>query len=799
MDGGARPKIGDPVLRKEDRRLLIGAGIFSDDVNVPGQTFAAIVRSPHAHARIKGYDPTAAKAIPGVIAVFTGADTMAAGLKPIPHNTIATSPPDIDLANSDGSAHYNSPHHILPADKARFAGEALAIVIADTVEAAKNGAEAMVIDLEPLPAVTDGAAAVLPDAPLVWEEAGSNVSVDADIGDKPATDAAFAKAAHVVRLDTWVQRVTGVPMEPRAAVGEYDPESDRYTVHTGSGGAFRQKREIAIILDVEIDQVRVIVKDVGGNFGTRNSFYPEFALVAWAAKHIGRPVKWTSDRTEAFLSDHQGRDLRVAAELALDKGGNFIGLRGENIGNVGAHTVSYVPLAKGVEIMSGVYRIPACFFRARAVMTNTASTSPYRSAGRPEVIFVMERLVDLAARETGIDPVTLRRRNMVPPDAMPYANGLGMIYDSGKYELAMDQALALGDVAGFNARKADSLARGRKRGLGVAAYVETSSGAPRERTEMTVVPPERNDSGTGRGGGQGRIDVVIGTLSSGQGHETSFAQLVTEWLGVDFDRVKLIQGDTDIVKFGGGSHSGRSMRLAGIIMGAASDEIIARGKRIAAHLLEAAESDIAFADGVFTIAGTDRSVGLFDVAAAAETNTDLPDDLKGPLAAESDQVIQTPAFPYGAHVCEVEVDVETGTVELVRYSAVDDVGRAINPMILHGQAHGAIVQGLGQAMFERAHYDAETGQLLSASFMDYTMPRADTMPSFDTEISEVPSTTNKLGIRAGGEGGTTPALAVLINAVVDALADLGVRHVEMPATPERVWQAIRDARDGREA
>ena len=792
MEGGmdiTRPRIGDPALRKEDRRLLTGAGSFSDDVNLPDQTYAAIVRSPHAHARIKGYDLAAARAMPGVIAIFTGADTTADGLKPIPHNTIASSPPDIDLANRDGSTHYNSPHHILPADKTRFVGEALAIVIADTVGNAKSGAEAVAIDFEPLPAVTDGAAAVAPEAPLVWEEAGSNVCVDADIGDRAATDAAFAKAAHVARLDTWVQRVTGVPMEPRAAVGEFDPESGRYTIHTGSGGAFRQKREIAVILDVEIDRVRVVVKDVGGNFGTRNSFYPEFALVAWASRHIGRPVKWTCDRTEAFLSDHQGRDLRVAAELALDADGKFIGLRGENIGNVGAHTVSYVPLAKGVEIMSGVYRIPACFFRARAVMTNTASTAPYRSAGRPEVIFVMERLVDLAARETGIDPVALRRRNMIPPDAMPYANGLGMIYDSGKYELALDQALALGDVAGFDARKAESAARGKRRGLGIAAYVETSSGAPRERTEMTVVPPARDKNGSGR------IDVVIGTLSSGQGHETSFAQLVTEWLGVDLGQVNLIQGDTDIVKFGGGSHSGRSMRLAGIVMGAASDEIVARGRRIAANLLEAAESDIAFADGVFTIAGTDRAIGLFDVASAAETNPGLPDDLKGPLAAESDQVIQTPAFPYGAHVCEVEIDEDTGAVKLVRYAGIDDVGRAINPMILQGQAHGAIVQGLGQAMFERAHYDAETGQLLSASFMDYAMPRADTMPSFETEISEVPSTTNRLGIRAGGEGGTTPALAVLINAIVDALADLGVRHIEMPATPERVWQAIREARD----
>jgi aerobic carbon-monoxide dehydrogenase large subunit len=791
MDGGMenkRPKIGDPVIRKEDRRLLTGGGSFSDDANLPDQAYAAIVRSPHAHARIKGYDLSTAQNIPGIIAVLTGADAMADGLKPIPHNTMASSPPDIALDNSDGSAHFNSPHFILPADKARFVGEALAIVIGDSIESARNGAEAVLIDFEPLPAVTDGAAALAPGAPLVWEAAGSNLCVDADVGDRVATDAAFAKAAHVVRLDTWVQRVTGVPMEPRAAVGEFDSATGRYTIHAGSGGAFRQKREISVILGVEIDNVRVIAKDVGGNFGTRNSFYPEFAMVAWAAKRITRPVKWTSDRTESFLSDHQGRDLRVEAELALDAEGNFTGFRGSNIGNVGAHTVSFVPLAKGAEIMSGTYRIPACFVRARAAMTNTASTSPYRSAGRPEVNFVIERLVDLAARETGIDPVELRHRNLIPANAMPYANGLGMTYDSGDYPKALDDALALGDVNGFKARKAESASRGKRRGLGIASYMETSTGAPRERTEMTVVPPARDENG------KGRIDVVIGTLSSGQGHETSFAQLVTEWLDVDFDQVRLIQGDTDIVKFGGGSHSGRSMRLAGIIMGAATDEIIAKGKRIAGHLLEAAETDIEFADGAFTITGTDRRVGLFEVAAAAETHDDLPGDLKGPLGAESDQVIQIPAFPYGAHVCEVEVDEDTGAIELVKYAGVDDVGRAINPLILHGQAHGAIVQGLGQAMFEHSHYDGETGQLLAASFMDYAMPRADTMPPFDTKISEVPSTTNKLGIRAGGEGGTTPALAVLINAIVNALADLGVRHIEMPATPERVWQAIQQAR-----
>jgi carbon-monoxide dehydrogenase large subunit len=461
-------------------------------------------------------------------------------------------------------------------------------------------------------------------------------------------------------------------------------------------------------------------------------------------------------------------------------------LRASNISNVGAHTMSFVPLTKGVEIMNGVYRIPACHVRARAVLSNTPPTNPYRSAGRPEVIYVMERLVDLACREHGFDPVALRRRNMIPPDAMPYANGLGMTYDSGAYEQVMDTVLRLGDRDGFKARREEARARGRRRGFGIAAYMETSTGAPRERTEMTVRP----NAGSG-----GTVDVVIGTLSSGQGHETSFAQLVTDWLGVPFDAVNLITGDTDVVEVGGGSHSGRSMRLAGIIMGKASDEIIAKGRSIAAHVLEAAEADISFADGRFTVTGTDRSVDLFEVAAVAEEDTGLPEDLRGPLGAICDETIRVPAYPFGCHVCEVEIDAETGALDLVSYAGVDDVGRAVNPLILHGQAHGAIVQGLGEAMLERCHYDPASGQMLSASFMDYAMPRADDMPSFVTEISEVPSPTNPLGIRAGGEGGTTPALAVLVNAIADALSDVGVTHVEMPATSQAVWQAIRDAKE----
>lgn len=773
--------IGRIVHRKEDVRLLTGAGCFSDDVNMTGQAYAVVVRSPHAHARIIAVEKADAMAAPGVLAVLTGADFLADGLHPIPHRTDPGSPPDIYLANRDGSDHTTVPQYPLPADKVRYVGDPVAMVVAETHAAAKDGAERVRIEYEILPAVTNTAAAAAPDAPRVWDETPSNICVDADVGDRAATDAAFARADHVVRLETWVQRVTGVPMEPRAAVGAYDAGTGRYTVHAGSGGVVRQKTELAGILGVPEDNIRVTARDVGGNFGTRNSFYSEFALVAWAARRIGRPVKWTCERQESFLSDHQGRDLLVEAELALDTEGNFLALRGSNTSNVGAYTLSFVPLTKGVEIMSAGYAIPAAFFRARAVMSNTPPTTPYRSAGRPEVIFVMERLVDLACRTHGFDPVEIRRRNLIPQSAMPYANPLGMTYDSGDYAGVLDMALALADPDGRAARRKAAKARGRLHGTGIASYMETSTGAPRERTEMTVCP-------------EGRVDVVIGTLSAGQGHETSFAQLVTEWLGVPIETVRLITGDTDTVSVGGGSHSGRSMRLAGIIMGKASDEIIEKGRRIAAQVLEAAETDVSFADGRFTVTGTDRSIGIFETAAAAEAGDGLPEELRGPLDAECDETIRMAAFPYGCHVCEVEIDPDTGTVEIVHYAGVDDVGRAINPLILHGQAHGGIVQGLGQAMMEHAFYAPDSGQMLAASFMDYAMPRADNFPSFATEISEVPSPTNPLGIRAGGEGGTTPALAVYINAIVDALSDYGVTHIEMPATPERVWRAMREAR-----
>jgi aerobic carbon-monoxide dehydrogenase large subunit len=781
MDGSAATGngIGQPVRRKEDVRLLTGQGRYGDDLALAEQAHAVFVRSPHAHARIVSIGKAAALAAPGVLAVLTGADYVADGLLPIPHNVGLMHPPDVAVRLR--AAPVATPHYPLPTDKARFVGEPVALVIAETIAAAKDAAELLHVTYQALPAVTRAADAVKPGAPCLWNEAPDNVCVDIEVGDAAATAAAFARAAHVVRLETLAQRVTGVPMEPRTIAAAHDATTGHYTIYTGSGrGVAKVRTDLAHVLVVSEAEVRCVCEDMGGNFGTRNFFYPEYALLPWAARHIGRPVNWTCERGESFLSDYQGRDLTVEAELALDDGGKFLAVRGSNLSNLGGHALSFVSLQKGIGLMSGVYQIPAAYFRGRGALTNTVPTTPYRSAGRPEVMFVLERLVDLAADRLGIDPAVLRRRNMIPGAAQPYANPLGLTYDSGDYPAAMEKALALADWDGFPARRAKARQRGRYRGIGVANYVELTSGAPRERTEITVLPG-------------GRVELVMGTMSSGQGHETSFAQLVTEWLGVPFDSIGYVAHDTARVAAGGGSHSGRSMKLATTIIGQATDDIIDKGRRVAGALLETGETDIEFDHGSYRVAGTDRTISLFEVAEAAATRRDLPAELQGVLSAVSDQTLPVASFPYGSQVCEVEVDAETGAVTIVGYVAVDDVGRAINPLIVHGQTHGGIAQGVGQALLENSHYDPDTGQLLAASFMDYAMPRADILPELTTALSEVPSPTNRLGVRSGGEGGTTPALAVVINAIVDALAEFGVSHIEMPATPERVWRTIRDA------
>ncbi|MFO1158553.1 MAG: xanthine dehydrogenase family protein molybdopterin-binding subunit [Reyranellaceae bacterium] len=740
--------IGTPLPRLEDARLLTGQGRYSDDYAMPGQAHGSVVRAPLAHAHIAAIDAAAARAMPGVLAVLTGADLAADGLQPIPHAPLASSPPDIKLVNSDGTPLRIVRPHVLAVDTVRFVGEPVAFVVAETAAIARDAAEAVQVTYEEMP-------------PL------SETAVDALAGDHASTEAGFARARHVVRLRTDIVRVTGVPMEPRAALGLFDPQSGRYTLHAGVGAIVRPKRELAIVFGIDPEKVRVIAREIGGNFGTRNYFFPEFALVCWAARRVGRPVKWSGDRREAFLSDYAARDFHIDSELALDDEGGFVGLRATTVSNLGAYTASFVPLTKGTQLMTSLYCMPA-MARARGVLSNTQSTAPYRSAGRPEVMFVIERLIDLAARTHGFDRIALRRRNLVR--STPYTNPFGVTYDTGDYLGTFEAVLELADWQGFAARKAQSAARGLQRGIGLGGYVESQSGAPIERAEVTVL-----------GEGNGTVEIVIGTLSTGQGHATSFAQLASEWLGVPPESVRLVTDDSDRVSVGSGSHSGRSLRLAATTIRQASLGIIAKGRVLAAEALEAAEADIVFEAGRFAIKGTDRGIGLFELAAE-----------RGPIADQAEVDSRVGSYPYGWHVCEVEVDDETGGVQIVRYTAIDDVGRAVNPLILHGQTHGGIVQGAGQALMERCFYDPQ-GQLLSATFMDYAMPRADDFPMFKTVISEVPSTNHPLGFRGGGEGGITPALGVIMNAVVDALADLGVTHIDMPATPERVWQAIQAA------
>ena len=772
--------IGNAIPRLEDHRLLTGRGCYSDDFNLPDQLYAVVTRSPHAHARITAIDAESAISMPGVLAVLTGADYVADGLGPMTYSPAARHPPDIRLENLDLVPLAASRQYPLALERTRFVGEAVAFAVAETLSAAKEAADAVRVDYAPLTAVTSSATAVEGGAPSLLDEFASNVVLAAEVGDWAAAEDGFSRAKHVIRLSTWVQRVTGVPMEPRAALASIDPRSGRITLYAGGGSIGRPRQDVAAMLGLPLESVRVIARDVGGNFGTRNSSYPEFTLVAWAARRLARPVKWVCERQEAFLSDNQARDLRVEAELALDTDGTFLALRASNLSNLGAYAASFVPLTKGTELMSSLYYIPAARVRACAVLSNTPPTSPYRSAGRPEVMFVIERLIDLAARACGFDRVSLRRKNLIPADALPYTNPFGMTYDSGDYHAVLDRALTLADWDGFAARRSQTAGRGRRCGIGLGAYVESQSGAPQERAEVTVHP-------------EGTVEMVIGTLSSGQGHETSFAQLLGEWLGVSPDCIRLVTGDTDRVQNGAGSHSGRSLRLASITAHEASRDIVEQGRRIAAHRLEAAEADIEFTNGRFTVAGTDRWLDLFAVAAAARDDHGLPEELRGPLAGTGEVNSQIASFPHGFHVCEVEIDPETGSVEIARYTAVDDVGRAVNPLILHGQTHGGIAQGAGQALFEQCVYDPATGQLLAGSFMDYAMPRAADLPFFATALSEVPSTTHPLGFRGGGEGGITPALGVVVNAIVDAIADLGVTHIEMPATPERVWRAIRSA------
>ncbi len=776
--------IGKPMPRKEDARLTTGNGRFTDDFSLDGQAYAVMVRSPHPHARIVAIDAARAKAMPGVLGVFTGADCIADNIAPIPHDPVPKTKFDMKLTGPGGAAVFSGPHRLLPAAKARHVGEAVAMVVAESKAQALDAAEAVEVRYEELPFVLHSVDAMRPGAPVLWDQAADNICVDTRFGDAMATERAFAGARHVVAKEFHIGRVTGVPLEPRAALGQYDAATGRYTLYAGSGGAVRQKNELVQVLGVPPDGLRVISRDVGGNFGTRNRTFVEFGLVLWAAKKLGRPVKFTATRSEAFLSDYQGRDLVTKVELALDDKGRFLAMRATNISNVGARCVSLSPLSKGAGLIPGSYTIPAATLRAVAVFTNTMPTNAYRSSGRPEVTFAIERLVDAAADQLGIDRIALRRRNLIRPKMMPYRNAVGMTYDSGRYEENMDWAMDIADWKGFAARRRDAKRRGKLLGLGLANYVESSIGAPREQARIKVQPRDAS--------GPARVDVVIGTQPSGQGHETSFAQVISDLLHVPAESVRIILGDTDVVRVGGGSHSGRSMRHAATVFSKAAVTLIDKGKAIAAAVTGAAPDSFAFTDGRFVSRDTNRTFDFLELAEEASRHT-LPEALKDGIAVVTDNEMHDPVFPNGTAICEVEIDPETGEMALTRYASVDDVGRCINPLIVHGQTHGAIAQGVGQAMCEQIYLDPDSGQPLTGSLMDYGMPRSDTLPSFRTEIAEVLSPTNPLGIKAGGEGGTTAAPAVVVSAILDALRGYGVRDIAMPATPYAIWSAIRNA------
>jgi aerobic carbon-monoxide dehydrogenase large subunit len=786
MDDKTRPDetgyrfIGKPMPRKEDARLITGKGRFTDDFNLDGQTYAVMVRSPYPHARIVAIDAAAAKAMPGVLGVFSGADCAADKLGPIPHDPVPKTKFDMKLTGPGGGAVFIGPNVLLPVDKARHVGEAVAMVVAETKAEAMDAAEAVEVTYEELPFVLHSEDAMRSGAPVLWDEVPNNVTVETVFGNVEATDQAFARAAHVVTKNFHIGRVTGVPLEPRAALGHYDSATGRYTLYAGSGGAVRQKSELVQVLGIAPENLRVLSHDVGGNFGTRNRTFVEFGLVLWAAKKIGRPVKFTATRSEAFLSDYQGRDLVTKVELALDEKHRFIAMRATNISNVGARCVSLSPLSKGSGLIPGSYAIPATTLRAIAVFTNTMPTNAYRSSGRPEVTFAIERLVDAAAAQLGVDRIALRRKNLVPPKAMPYRNSVGMLYDSGHYAENMDWAMEIADWKGFAARRREAKRRGKLLGRGLANYVESSIGAPREQARIKVQP-------------EGRVDVVIGTQPAGQGHETSFAQVISDLIQVPAESVRIILGDTDVVKVGGGSHSGRSMRHAATVFSKAAVDLIAKGKAIAAIVMGAAPDSVSFSDGRFVSRDTNLTFDFLELAAEAARH-ELPEALKDGIAVVTDNEMHEPVFPNGTAICEVEVDPDTGEIVITRYASIDDVGRCINPLIVHGQTHGAIAQGVGQAMWEQIYLDPDSGQPLTGSLMDYGMPRADILPSFKTEIAEVLSPTNPLGIKAGGEGGTTAAPAVMVSAILDALGELGVHDITMPATPYAIWTAIRKAK-----
>lgn len=757
--------VGQPLRRKEDERLVTGRGAFTDDVRVADALHAVFVRSPHAHADIGSIDTTTARRMPGVAAVLTAADCDAAGLGPLPCRALPRH-------NRDGRPMAATERPVLARDRVRHVGDPVALVVAETVAEARDAAETVEVAYRPRPAVTDPVAALRPDAPELWPEAPGNLALDWEAGDAAAVDRLLAAAHHVARVELVNNRVVPNPLEPRGCIATYDAATGSYTLRTGGQGVHSMQSVLADeVLRVPKDRLRVVQADVGGGFGMKIFVFPEYPACLLAARLTGRPVRWIAERQESFLSDSHGRDHVTTVEIATDAEGRMTALRASAVANLGAYLSQFgpfIPTDAGAKMYAGVYRFEAVHVRVRLAYTNTVPVDAYRGAGRPEAAYAVERAVDTTARELGLDPAELRRRNFIPPEAMPYRTALQATYDSGEFARLLDAALARADVRGFAARKKAARRAGRLLGLGIAYYVEQCAGGADETARAVV-------------GSDGKVRLFIGTQSNGQGHATAYAQILADALGVPFDDIETIQGDTALIPTGRGTGGSRSVPVGGVAAERAAAAVIDKGKALAAEALEAAEADVSFADGVYRVVGTDRKIGLVAVAGLAG-----PDGLDA--AAAWQPSIAT--FPNGCHVCEVSIDAETGLPRIERYTVVDDFGTVINPLLVEGQVHGGVGQGVGQALYEETVYDRESGQLLTGSFMDYAMPRAAGVPAIDFSMIPVPCKTNPLGMKGAGEAGAIGAPPAVINALVDALAELGVRHVDMPATPQRLWRIL---------
>lgn len=769
--------VGQGVPRWEDPRLLRGGGRYSDDLNRPGQAHGYVVRSPHAHARILSIDSSDAEAAPGVLRIYTGADIADAGYGSVPCL--------VAREKADGTPMFTPPNLPLRQDRARYVGDYVAFVVAETHAQARDAAELVVVDYDPLPSVTATEDTLQDGAATVWEEAPGNVCFVFEQGDGSAVDMAIKSAHHVTTLDMDISRVAVAPMEPRTCIGEYDPYAERFTLYTGTQGPHLVRQAIAEpMLHVPQNRLRVVSEDMGGAFGMRSGPYCENLLCMHAAKDLDRPVKWTGDRTEHFLVDDQARDNRSTAELALDENGKFLAFRVKTVANLGAYLTMFGPHSSTNNLgsLAGTYTTPAIYTHVTGVFSNTPSTGPYRGAGRPEAAYVLERAIDTAAAELGIDPAELRRRNYIPEAAIPFQTGLVFNYDSGQFEKNMDIALEMIGYDGFEARRETSKQAGKLRGIGISNVIEQAAGGFPEWAEIRFDP-------------SGTVTVVMGTHNHGQGHETVFRQMLADKLGLEFEQVRYQQGDSDHGMAGTGTFGSRSTSVGGSSLLLAADKVIDKARRMASHQLEAAEDDLEFADGTFTVAGTDRTITLGECAKLLTNFMTAPPGMDVGLNEWASWRPPAPNFPNGCHVAEVEVDPDTGTLEIARYVAVDDVGKVLNPLLLDGQLHGGIVQGVGQILMENVSWDRGSGQLLTGSFMDYVMPRADNLPNFETAVNEeAPTPTNPMGVKGAGEAGCVGAMPALMNAIVNALRPAGVRTLNMPATPARIWKALQEAK-----